>query len=123
MATISSETTRMEREQWLAIQQAIGDSQNFLELLNGLKWQDGLKTKAVHLIESKLATSHNTSVSKVVSTPSTGDRKPLITVSMAKHAAECAATMCAFAVAIVEHHHSFQPYRLAVEKLKRYIHV
>ena len=105
----------MEREQWLAIQLAIGDSQKFLDLLNGLKWEEGLSPDAVNLITCKLATARNSDGSS--STPSS--RGGLITVSMAKHAAESAATMCAFAVAIVDYNHSFKPYKLAAEKLQR----
>ena len=52
--------------------------------------------------------------------PSTSGSTPsLITVAMARHAAESAATMCTFAVAVVDYSHSFKPYKLAVEKLQR----
>ena len=122
----SADTSRMEKDQWMAIQLAIGDSQKFLDLLNSLKWEKGLSTDAVNLIESKLVTSRN---SPTAAEPSGGDpaaanstppqRLSLITVTMAKHAAESAATMCGFAVAIVEYHHSFKPYRVAIEKLQR----
>lgn len=121
----------MEREQWLSIQLAIGDSQRFLDLLSGLKWEDGLCTDAINLIESKLSTSTQESthslkgagLSRKASIPSTGPGegpRQRITVSMAKHAAESAATMCAFAVAIVQYHHSFKSYRVAAEKKERY---
>ena len=50
---------------------------------------------------------------------SSGSAPSLITVSMARHAAESAATMCGFAVAVVNYSHSFKPYKLAVEKLLR----
>ena len=113
----------MEKDQWLAIQLAIGDSQKFLDLLNSLKWESGLSTDAVNLIESKLVTSHS---SPTAAEPRGGEPNAtqpqhlsLITVAMAKHAAESAATMCGFAVAIVEYHHSFKPYRVAIEKLQR----
>lgn len=116
----------MEKEQWTAIQLAIGDSQKFLDLLNGLKWENGLSADAVNLIESRLATSHTnlTAAEPSGSVPSTADstgshQPSRITVSMAKHAAESAATMCGFAVAIVEYHYSFKPYKLAAEKLQR----
>ncbi len=129
----TSETARMEREQWLSIQLAIGDSQKFLDLLGRLKWEEGLTTDAVNLIESTLSTTsrgtpHSRKGGKtldVAGIPSAGPgdgslgREQRITVSMAKHAAESAATMCAFAVAIVEYQHSLKPYQLAREKLER----
>lgn len=113
----------MDREQWGAIQLAIGDSQKFLDLLNSLKWEEGLSTDAVNLIESKLATSTNSSTSKLKSTSKSASvsvHPSLITVAMARHAAESTATMCAFAVAIVDYTYSFKPYKLAAEKLQRY---
>ena len=120
----------MEREQWAQLQLAIGDSQRFLDLLNSLKWEDGLQKEAIALIESKLATSRNSGDLVLKdSQPSTADsvssgasQSGIITVSMAKHAAESAASMCGFAVAIVEYQYSFEPYRLAhlkAEKLRK----
>ena len=125
-SSISTDSSKMEEEQWMGIQLAIGDSQKFLDLLNGLKWENGLSPDAVNLIESRLATSHTNlaaaepSGSVPSTADSTGPQQPSrITVSMARHAAESAATMCGFAVAIVEYHYSFRPYKLAVEKLQR----
>lgn len=125
-SSLSADSSKMEKEQWMAIQLAIGDSQKFLDLLNGLKWENGLSLNALNLIESRIATSHTSpkAAEPSGSAPSTAGsidtRQPsLITVSMARHAAESAATMCAFAVAIVEYHYSFKPYKLAVEKLQR----
>ena len=64
----------MEKEAWQAIQVAIGDSQRFLDLLAGLKWEEGLSPDAVNLIESRLATSGNQSgggaASELASRPS-----------------------------------------------------
>ena len=57
-SSVSTDSSKMEKEQWTAIQLAIGDSQKFLDLLNGLKWENGLSADAVNLIESRLATSH-----------------------------------------------------------------
>ena len=121
----------MEKEQWNSIQIAIGDSQKFMDLVEGLKWPDGLSPDAVNLIESKLATSASQlpeksdlsrlpSVSDSAAASKPGGKQPLITVAMARHAAESAAVMCAFAVAIVQYNHSFKPYKLAREKLQRY---
>ena len=127
-ATTGSVSTKMEKEQWLQLQIAIGDSQRFLDLINNLKWEEGLPKEAIDLIESKLATSHN-SKNGGTSQPWTSDSSSsrsdppnLITVSMAKHASESAAVMCEFAIAIVEYQYSFEPHRIAVlnvEKLKK----
>ncbi len=114
----SGETARMEREQWLAIQSSIGDSQRFQDLLNRLKWQDGLSGDAVRLIESKLDTSSGGGVVDGGRRGSTSG-KDLVTVTMARHAAESAASMCAFAISIVNYSNSLQPYKLALEKLQQ----
>ena len=132
MFSTSAQTSKIDKEHWNSIQLAIGDSQNFLDLLNGLKWQDGLSTDAVNLVLSKLAipgknvplsTAGSKSVTPQVLERSTssaegkGLPENLITVSMARHAAESAANMCAFVVSIVEYNDSFKPFKLAAEKL------
>ena len=121
-----SVNSKMERDQWGQLQLAIGDSQRFLDLINSLKWEDGLHKDAIKLIESKLATSRNSRSSNIDSNVSTSDsvtsrtsHTGLVTVSMAKHAAESAASMCGFAVAIVEYQYSFEPYRLANLRAER----
>lgn len=119
----SAETVKLEKEQWNTIQIAIGDSQNFLDLLNGLKWEDGLSTDAVNLILSKLAIPgknvplSGSKGSKTGSEPKGGAAESLITISMARHAAESAANMCGFAVSIVEYNDSFKPFKIAAEQL------
>lgn len=121
----TAETAKLEKEQWNAIQIAIGDSQNFLDLLNGLEWENGLSTDAVNLILSKLAIpGKNVPLSDSEASKSGGSRESkggtaegLITVSMARHAAESAANMCGFAVSIVEYNDSFKPYKIALEQL------
>ncbi len=131
MSTLSgsTQTAKIEKEHWNAIQIAIGDSQRFLDLLNGLKWEDGLSTDAVNLILSKLAIPGKNVPLASTEVKSKGGRPALdkslnrsgtdnlITVSMARHAAESAASMCSFAVSIVEYNDSFKPYKLAAEKL------
>ena len=124
----------VEKEHWLSLQQALGDSQNFLELLNSLKWEDGLPQEAINLIESRIATTANsdarvTSLLRWDSVGSSdtggsggggGGASPgLITVAMAKHAAEAAAFMCGFAVSIVEYHRSMEPHKYAKERLSK----
>ena len=121
--SVATETAKMEKEQWQAVQSSIGDSQKFLDLMNRLKWQDGLPPDAVKLIESKLAISSNASTVSSESTrkrsSTQGEKGELITVAMARHAAESAASMCAFAISIVNYSNSFQPYKLALEKLQQ----
>jgi hypothetical protein len=117
----SASTTRMDREQWNSIQLAISDSQKFLDLIKNLKWESGLSADAVNLIRSRLSMDEDTS--------SDGRRKSLtgfkqgdlITISMARHAAESAAHMCAFAVSIVKYNESFKPYMIATENMERFV--
>ena len=111
----------MESKQWLSIQQAMGDTQNFIDLINNLKWEEGLSSDAVNLIESKLATSR---VAEERSSPSVqaGSSQPeLITARMAKHAAECVSVLFSFAVAIVIYTKSLKPFTIAAEKIKRLV--
>lgn len=122
VGTPGTQTAKMEKEHWVSLQVAIGDSQRFLDLLSSLKWEDGLSTEAMNLIESQLATSRNSPGGTTGSYPSTADSAAsseqaggggLITVSMAKHAAESVAFMCGFAIAIVEYQYTFEPFRAA----------
>ena len=126
----SSSLNKVDKEHWLSLQQALGDSQHFLDLLNSLKWEDGLPQEAINLIESKIATTANsdgrvTSLLRWDSTsPETAGSSSfasagLITVAMAKHAAEAAAFMCGFAVSIVEHQRSLEPYRISKERTSK----
>ena len=124
-STMVSGSTRMEKDQWNAIQLAIGDSQKFLDLLSSLKWESGLSTDAVNLIKSRIALDDEPSgggqlESSSSSRSSTGVKQnELITISMARYAAESAAHMCGFAVAIVKYNESFKPYMIAKEKFER----
>ena len=58
--SVKGNSGKMDKDHWLSLQQALGDSQHFLDLLNSLKWEDGLPPEAVNLIESKIATTGNT---------------------------------------------------------------
>lgn len=124
---VAVQTAKMEKEQWLAVQLEISDSQKFLDLLKRLRWEEGLSIDAVSLIESKLDTStygKDVSVSfesnrqrSSSTADSLSNRKGLITVAMARHAAECAASMCEFATSIVNYSNSLKPHREAVERV------
>ena len=121
----STMSSKMEKEQWNAIQLAIGDSQRFLDLLNNLKWESGLSTDAVNLIKSRLAMDDDPGTSQLETShkPSNGSGKKqseLITIAMARHAAESAAHMCNFAISIVKYNESFKPYMIAKENLERF---
>ena len=111
----------MESKQWLSIQLAIGDSQNFLDLINSLKWEEGLSPDAVNLIESRLATSKvaEETPSSGANSQTGGAHPELITERMAKHAAECVSVLCSFAVAIVIYTKSFKPFKVVTEKIQR----
>ena len=45
------------RDIWTQIKLAIGDSQNFRDLISTLHWEEGLPIEAVNLIKSRLTTS------------------------------------------------------------------
>lgn len=114
----STETAKLDKEHWSSIQIAIGDSQRFLDLLNGLKWKDGLSADAVNLIISKLAIpGKNVPLSGTSEDAKGRMTESLITFSMVQHAAESAANMFGFAVSIVEYNDSFKPYKIAAEQL------
>jgi hypothetical protein len=119
-------STGLDKEQWNAIVLAVGDSQRFLDLLNGLKWESGLSTDAVNLILSKLAVpgknvpnSGSEGAKAGRDAASADPTEGLITVAMAQHAAESAGNMFRFAVSIVEYNESFKPYRIAAEQLQQ----
>ena len=121
----AASTAKMEKEQWNTILLAMGDSQKFLDMLNSLKWEDGLSTDASNLILSRLAVpGRNVPQSESDSSIDKSDdrsksKDSLISISMARYAAEAAGFMCAFAVAIVEYTDTFKPYKIAAEKLSR----
>ncbi len=121
----ASITAKMEKEQWNSILLAMGDSQKFMDMMNNLKWEDGLSTDASNLILSRLAVPgrnvpiSDTNVSTDKADEKSKGKESLITVSMARYAAEAAGFMCAFAVAIVQYTDSFKPYKIASEKLSR----
>ena len=126
----SSSSNKVDKEHWLSLQQALGDSQNFLDLLNSLKWEDGLPQEAINLIESKIATTANSdgrvtsllrwdSAASETAGSSSFTSTGLITVAMAKYAAEAAAFMCGFAVSVVEYQRSLEPYRISKERASK----
>ena len=125
--SLVSGSSRMDKEQWNGIQSAIGDSQKFLDLIKNLKWENGLSADAVNLITSRLAmdedagsdVGHRRS-SLSLSSPGAVAGE-LITISMARYAAESAAHMCAFAVSIVKYSESLKPYIRAKENLERFV--
>ena len=117
----SASTTRTDREQWNAIQLAISDSQKFLDLIKNLKWENGLSADAVNLIRSRLSMDEDTGSDGCRRSLSGFKQSELITISMARHAAESAAHMCAFAVSIVKYNESFKPYMIAKENIERFV--
>ena len=119
VASIS--TTRIDREQWNSIQLAISDSQKFLDLIKNLKWESGLSTDAVNLIKSRLSMDEDAGSDGRRRSLSGFKPDELITISMARHAAESAAHMCAFAVSIVKYNESFKPYMIAKENMERFV--
>ena len=116
-----SGAAKMDREQWNAIQLAIGDSQKFLDLINNLKWESGLSVDAVNLIRSRLAMDEDASSDGSHRSSNGAKQTDLITISMARYAAESAAHMCTFAVSIVKYNESFKPYMIAKENMERLV--
>ena len=117
----SMSTTRIDREQWSSIQLAISDSQKFLDLIKNLKWESGLSTDAVNLIKSRLSMDEDAGSDGRRRSLSGFKQGELITIYMARHAAESAAHMCAFAVSIVKYNESFKPYMIAKENMERFV--
>ena len=106
------QNSKLEREQWQAIQLAIGDSQKFLDLLGAFKWENGLDTYSINLIESMLVTSKNSDQlqSMVQASPlSASGPTALISVSTARYASEAVAIMCAYVIAIADYHYLIEP--------------
>ena len=118
------QNSKLDREQWQAIQLAIGDSQKFLDLLGAFKWENGLDTYSMNLIESMLVTSKNSDQSQSTaqaSPSSTSGPTALISVSTARYASEAVAIMCAYVIAIVDYHYLIEPCQQASDNVLRYM--
>ena len=117
------QSSKLEREQWQAIQLAIGDSQKFLDLLNAFKWENGLDSYSINLIESMLVTSRVGS-GTVQESPSSssggGGSTALISVTTARYASEAVAIMCAYTVAIAEYHYLIAPCQEAADNVSHF---
>ena len=111
------QSSKLEREQWQAIQLAIGDSQKFLDLLNAFKWENGLDSYSIDLIESMLVTSRVSSGAVQDSPSSSGGSTALISVTTARYASEAVAIMCAYTVAITEYHYLIAPCKEATDNM------
>ncbi len=121
VSVASGSTTGVDREQWSSIQLAISDSQKFLDLIKNLKWESGLSADAVNLIRSRLSIDEDTGSDGRRKSLSGFKQGELITISMARHASESAAHMCAFAVSIVKYNETFKPYMIAKENMERFV--
>ena len=114
------QNSKLEREQWQAIQLAIGDSQKFLDLLGAFKWESGLDTYSINLIESMLVTSKNsdqTQSTMQASSSSTNGPTALISVNTARYASEAVAIMCACVIAIADYHYLIEPCQQATDNV------
>lgn len=119
------QNSKLEREQWQSIQLAIGDSQNFLDLLGAFKWENGLDAYSINLIESMLVTSKNSSPlqsnGQIQGSPSSsGGATALISVNNARYASEAVAIMCAYVIAIADYHYLIEPCQQASDKVLQY---
>lgn len=116
------QNSKLDREQWQSIQLAIGDSQNFLDLLAAFKWENGLDEYSIDLIESMLVTSKNSgqlqSSNQVQASPSSSSgATALISVNNARYASEAVAIMCAYVIAIADYHYLIEPCQRAGDKV------
>ena len=122
-STVANSKSGSERDYWTQLQLAIGDSQHFLDLINNLKWEDGLSQDSIDLIESKLSTNYNNDNSNNDGDSSQPPLVPtsssLISVSMARHASESVSVLCEFAVSIVQYQYSFEPHNNAVNRVEK----
>ncbi|CAI8014943.1 Dynein heavy chain 8, axonemal, partial [Geodia barretti] len=117
-----SSNLREARERWTAIKLAIGDSQNFLDLVSGINWRDGLTVEAMNLIKAHLCTGEGGEggggVRKEIGR--TGlQTHGLVTLSAARHADEVLGIIFRFAVGMLRYTGLFQSHLLAHEKLNR----
>ena len=119
------QSSKLEREQWQTIQLAIGDSQKFLDLLNAFKWENGLDSYSINLIESMLVTSRigSSTVQESPSSSSGGGSTALISVTTARYASEAVAIMCAYTVAIAEYHYLIAPCQEAADNVLYFTNV
>ena len=110
------------REQWTAIKLAIGDSQNFRDLLSALHWEEGLTIEAVNLIQSHLVTSSGSDDTQRQSVAEgTTTRQPRVSFNAARHAAEVVGVLFKFAVGMVEYTAVYKTHWLAADKLRRLV--
>lgn len=122
---VTNSKSSSEKDYWTQLQLAIGDSQHFLDLINNLKWEDGLSQDSVNLVESKLqvSTNYNNDCSSNDGDSSQPPLVPtsssLISVSMARHASESVSVLFEFAVSIVHYQYSFEPHNNAVIKVEK----
>lgn len=123
--------SRLDREQWSAIQLQIGDPQKFVEAVQQVPWEDGLSAELANLIEDYLSP---TTVAEQGSSTASGETQKTrvmrrriskiqypgarqqeassgITLAAAKHASADAAVLMAFVIAILDYHHCYVPYK------------
>ena len=124
----SKKTGKMDKEHWANLLVAIGDSQQFMEMIRGLRWEEGLSVGALHLIKSRLSMAHLESECDTADGTKNGGNTlesssdQLITISAARHASKGVASMCIFAVSIVDYHHkleAFKKVQVRFERLRR----
>ena len=110
-----SSTPRESKGKWTAIKLAIGDSQNFLDLISALNWREGLTIEAVNLIKSYLDVEES-------GEGEGSSRQGLVSLSAARHAAEVVGTMFGFAAGIVRYTALHKTHLLVLQKLHRSLH-
>ena len=120
----AKKTGKLDKEHWANLQAAIGDSQRFMEMIRGLRWEDGLSMGAVHLIKSRLSMAHLETEGDVTNGAKNGSgtlesgSDQLITISAARHASKGVASMCTFAVNIVNYHYKLEAFKKVQVRLE-----
>ena len=99
-----------------------------MDLISALNWRDGLTIEAVNLIKSHLSVDDSSTVSGAGGRRRSIEEQSaaapsLVSLSAARHAAEVVGVVCGFVVGMVRYTAVYQTHMLAVEKLRRYVHI
>lgn len=120
---------RLDRTQWKQYQNMMIDSAKFVDLLNGIEWEEGLSVETIQSVESYLSKGKDGQIgitgegslidsSKDVNIPAAKSDVKGITISAARYASEDASILVHFAIAILEYSKLCIPLKAAKEKVE-----
>lgn len=120
---------RLDRNQWKQYQNMMIDSARFVDLLNGIEWEEGLSVETIQSVESYLSKGKDGQIgitgegslidsSKDVNIPAAKSEAKGITISAARYASEDASILVHFAIAILEYSKLCIPLKAAKEKVE-----